>query len=297
MRRKIIRYYSSLAVLAWSFQTCAGQTESWIPLWTNGAPGCLGNTSNDVPALTPFFPPTNDATGAAIIICPGGGYAHLSPREGGDYALWLNRHGIACFVLQYRLGSTGYHYPAMFQDVTRALRLVRSMAGKWKIDPKRVGIMGSSAGGHLASMALTRFDAGSADAADPIERQSSRPDIGILCYPVITMEGPYVNQGSKDNLFGPSPAPELAQLLSSEKQVTPTTPPCFIWSTYEDKIVPMENSVEFATALRTNHVPFALHIYEKGRHGMALGDNPPFAHPLPWAADCLFWLREQGFVK
>lgn len=270
-----------------------------IPLWPNGAPGALGSTSNDIPTLTPYLPdsiPPGGTTGAAMVICPGGGYDHLAPHEGKNYALWLNQHGVTCFVLKYRLGSSGYRHPAMLQDAARAMRLVRTRATDWKIDPHHVGIMGSSAGGHLASTLMTHFDLGSTNAADPVERQSSRPDIGILCYPVITM-GEYTHQGSKTNLLGTHPPPELVKLLSSELQVTTNTPPCFIWCTYEDKTVPMENSLMFAEALRKAGVPFDLHIYQKGRHGLGLNDNPPFAHPHPWAGDCLFWLKEQGFVQ
>ncbi len=276
---------------------CWGQIQHPILLWPNGTPGALGVTSNDIPTLTPYLPDAESATGAAMIICPGGGYAALSPHEGGDYALWLNQHGITCFVLKYRLGSNGYHYPAMFDDVTRAMRLVRANAADWKIDPKRIGIMGSSAGGHLASTLLTHFDSGNPDAKDPIERESSRPDLGILCYPVITMKGPYVNVGSKVNLLGKNPSRKLVRLLSNELQVTSNTPPCFVWTTDEDKIVPLENSLEFVSALRKNGVPFSFHIYEKGGHGMALMDSPPFSHPHPWAADCLFWLKEQHFIE
>jgi acetyl esterase/lipase len=267
-----------------------------IPLWPDGAPGALGGTSNDIPTLTPFLPNTTNATGAALVICPGGGYAGLGPHEGKDYALWLNQHGVACFVLKYRLGSHGYRHPAMLQDAARAVRLVRAKAADWKIDVKRVGIMGSSAGGHLASTLLTHFDSGNTNSNDPIERQSSRPDIGILCYPVITM-GEYAHQGSKKNLLGTNPPPELVKLLSNELQVTTNTPPCFIWTTFEDKTVPMENSLLFAEGLRKNHVPFDLHVYQKGKHGMGLADKPPFAHPHPWAGDCLFWLKAQNFVK
>jgi acetyl esterase/lipase len=267
-----------------------------IPLWPDGAPGALGGTSNDIPTLTPFLPNTTNATGAALVICPGGGYAGLGPHEGKDYALWLNQHGVACFVLKYRLGSHGYRHPAMLQDAARAVRLVRAKAADWKIDVKRVGIMGSSAGGHLASTLLTHFDSGNTNSNDPVERQSSRPDIGILCYPVITM-GEYAHQGSKKNLLGTNPPPELVKLLSNELQVTTNTPPCFIWTTFEDKTVPMENSLLFAEGLRKNHVPFDLHVYQKGKHGMGLADKPPFAHPHPWAGDCLFWLKAQNFVK
>lgn len=275
--------------------SCA-QMQNPIPLWPNGAPGALSTNADDIPTITPYLPDPKTATGTAMVICPGGGYVFLAPHEGHDYALWLNQHGVTCFVLKYRLGSHGYHYPAEFQDVTRAMRWVRAHADEYKIDPHRVGIMGSSAGGHLASMLLTHFDSGNSDSADPIERQNSRPDLGILCYPVITM-GKLTHQGSKENLLGKNPSPELVKFLSSELQVKTNTPPCFIWCTYEDHTVPMENSMMFAEALRKHHVPFSLHIYEKGGHGMGLADKPPFAHPHPWANDCLFWLKQRGFIK
>ena len=267
-----------------------------IPLWPDGAPGALGTNAADVPTLTPYLPDPTNATGTAMVICPGGGYSHLAPHEGNDYALWLNQHGVTCFVLKYRLGSRGYHYPAMFDDVTRAMRMVRANAAGWKVDPHRIGIMGSSAGGHLAATLLTHFDSGNTNSDDPIVRQSSRPDLGILCYAVITM-GEFAHQGSRTNLLGPNPSRKLVKLLSNELQVKTNTPPCFIWCTYEDKTVPMENSLMFAEALRKNHVPFDLHIYQKGGHGMGLKDKPPFAHPHPWADDCLFWLKAQDCVK
>ena len=205
-------------------------------------------------------------------------------------------HGVSAFVLRYRLGSQGYRHPRMLEDAQRAIRLVRARAGEWKVDPKRIGIMGSSAGGHLASTAVTHFDAGKPDAADAIERQSSRPDLGILCYAVISM-GSNTHQGSKNNLLGKEPSPELVALLSNEKQVTTNTPPCFLWHTAEDKAVKVENSLDFAAALQRNDVPFDLHVYQKGRHGLGLADKPPFANPHPWAKDLIFWLKEQGFVK
>ena len=270
--------------------------QSPLPLWPQGAPGALGAGSNDIPTLTPYLPDPAQASGAAMVICPGGAYRNLAPHEGNDYALWLNQHGVTCFVLKYRLGSSGYRHPAMLQDAARAVRLVRANAAEWQLDPKRVGIMGSSAGGHLASTLLTHFDSGQADSADPVERQSSRPDLGILSYPVISM-GQYTHKGSKVNLLGPKPPAKLVRLLSNELQVTSNTPPCFLWTTDEDKTVPMENSLLFASALRKNGVPFALHVYQKGGHGMGLADKPPFPHPHPWAGDCLFWLQEQNFLK
>ena len=287
--------FAIAAVAAFPFLLRA-EMQAPIPLWPDGAPGALGSTSNDIPTLTPYLPDPTNATGAAMVICPGGAYVNLAPHEGNDYALWLNQHGVACVVLKYRLGSHGYRHPAMFQDAARAVRLVRAQAADWKINPKRVGIMGSSAGGHLAATLLTHFDSGDTNSSDVIERQNSRPDLGILCYPVITM-GEFAHQGSKENLLGKKPSPELVTLLSNELQVTTNTPPCFLWATFEDKTVPVENTLMFAGALRKNHVPFDLHIYQKGRHGLGLDNKPPFAHPHPWANDCLFWLKAQGFVK
>jgi len=185
----------------------------------------------------------------------------------------------------------------MWQDAARAVRTVRARAGEWQVDPKRVGIMGSSAGGHLASTLVTHFDAGQTNATDVIERESSRPDLGILCYAVISFrEFPHSN--SMKNLLGDAPVPELVELLSNERQVTKDTPPCFLWHTVEDKTVPLENSLQFAAALRKAGVPFALHIFTKGGHGLGLGTRdwkPEARHP--WTRDCEFWLREQGFAK
>jgi acetyl esterase/lipase len=184
----------------------------------------------------------------------------------------------------------------MLQDAARALRLVRSRADEWSVDVGKVGIMGSSAGGHLASTLLTHWDRGHPGAEDPVERESSRPDAGILCYAVITM-GEHTHQGSKQNLLGKEPSPELVQLLSNELQVTSETPPCFVWHTYEDSAVKVENALDFAAALRRNNVPFDLHIYQQGRHGIGLNGPPPFTQVHPWAFDCLFWLKAQGFVE
>lgn len=264
-----------------------------FPLWEKGAPGALGSQPSDIPTLKPYLPDPAKATGAAVVVLPGGGYVGLAPHEGVTFAEWLASHGVAAFVLEYRLGSSGYRHPIMLQDAARGLRIVRSKADKWGVDPKRIGIMGSSAGGHLASTLLTHFDAGDPLAEDPIERVSSRPDLGILCYPVITM-GVRTHGGSRENLLGKDPSPKLLEYLSNEKQVTKETPPCFIWHTWEDQAVPVENSMKFAKALRSHGVPFDLHIYQNGGHGMGLVDP---AAPHPWAANCLFWLRANGFVN
>jgi acetyl esterase/lipase len=276
--------------------TAHADVQAPLPLWPNGAPGALGSDEKDTPTLTAYRPEPGRATGAAIVICPGGGYGGLAQHEGRDYALYLNLRGVTGFVLQYRLGSHGYRHPAMLQDAARAVRLVRARAADWQVDPHRVGIMGSSAGGHLASTLLTHFDAGDPAAADPVERESSRPDLGILCYPVITM-GTNTHAGSRNNLLGRDPAADLIKLLSSELQVTAKTPPCFIWHTWEDKGVKVENSLDFASGLQRAGVPFDLHIYQKGAHGIGLADKPPFDNVHPWATDLVVWLRVQGFVK
>jgi acetyl esterase/lipase len=290
--------------LAVSFLACVAQaqTNTSFPLWPadstlhDGAPGARGHDDQDIPTLTPFPADPAKATGTAFVICPGGGYGGLAEHEGAPYARFLNESGIAGFVLKYRLGSKGYRHPAMLQDAARAVRLVRSRSTEWKVDPQRIGIMGSSAGGHLASTLLTHFDNGKPDAPDPVERQSCRPDLGILCYPVITM-GEFTHEGSKHNLLGNDPFPGLVRELSNELQVTSQTPPCFIWHTYEDTVVPVENSLLFAAALRKAGVPFDLHVYQKGPHGIGLGSQEPNGLRHPWTADCVFWLRAQGWAK
>jgi acetyl esterase/lipase len=286
----------SMALLSLSLTTYA-ETIPAFPLWPEGAPGALGKEDKDIPTLTPYLADPANATGAAIVICPGGGYGGLAPHEGVDYARFLNEHGISGFVLKYRLGSAGYRHPVMLEDAARAVRTLRARAAEWKLDPNRIGIMGSSAGGHLASTLLTHFDEGKANDSDPIERVSSRPNLGILCYPVITM-GEFTHQGSKANLLGKNPSPELVRNLSNELQVTKETPPTFLWHTWEDSAVPVENSLQFAAALRKAGVPFDLHVYQKGQHGIGLGSNkwdPEHRHP--WTQDVVFWLKVQGFAK
>jgi acetyl esterase/lipase len=270
-----------------------------VPLWPDKAPGALGDTDQDKPTLTPYLPPSDKATGAAMVICPGGGYGGLAPHEGAGYAEWLAKEGVTCFVLKYRLGSKGYRHPVMLNDAARAVRLVRSKAVDWKIDPNRVGIMGSSAGGHLASTLLTHFDAGKPGDADPVEQQSSKPTLGVLCYAVISM-GEHTHQGSKTNLLGQNPDPALVELLSNEKQVTKDTPPCFLWHTWEDKGVKIENSLQFVAALQKAGVPFDFHVYQKGGHGIGLSEGKNGVAPgdvHPWARDLVFWLKVQGFVR
>ncbi len=293
---RAMKRFTLLLLLATSLSLPAQSSNSFA-LWPDGAPGALGNADKDIPTITAYLATSAKATGAAIVICPGGGYAGLAQHEGRSYALWLNEQGIAGFALKYRLAPGGYHHPAMLQDAARAVRTVRTRAGEWKLDPKRIGIMGSSAGGHLASTLLTHFDAGKADTADPIERVSSRPDLGILCYPVISM-GEFTHGGSKKNLLGENPAPALVKDLSNELQVTKDTPPCFVFHTVEDQAVPVENALLFASALRRAGVPFDLHIYERGQHGIGLGSQPyGGGEQHPWTRDCEFWLKQRGFAK
>ena len=269
-----------------------------IRLWEGDAPGALGKAEHDVPTLTPYLPAEGKGTGTAIVICPGGGYGGLAGHEGEGYAKFFADHGVAAFVLKYRLGSKGYRHPVMLGDAQRAIRTVRAGADKWGI--KVVGVMGSSAGGHLASTAVTHFDAGNTASSDPVEKVSCRPDFGILCYAVITMEDGVTHGGSKQNLLGKDPDPKLVDYLSSEKQVTKETPPCFVWSTQEDKAVPVENSLRFVSALQKAGIAWDFHVYQKGPHGMGLsigknGAAPDDVHP--WGKDLIFWLKQNSWVK
>ena len=291
----MIKFFLLAVVALFAVAQVQAEPAEIVPLWPDGAPGARGSSNYDIPTITLYLPAPETASGAALVVFPGGGYGGLAPHEGVGYARWLTNHGIAAFVLTYRLGSHGYRHPIMLQDASRAVRLVRARAEEWKVDPHRVGIMGSSAGGHLASTLLTHFDPGDPAASDPIERQSCRPDLGILCYPVISM-GPNTHEGSRRNLLGDNPSPELIDLLSNEKQVTDQTPRCFIFHTWEDNAVKVENSLEFAAALRKHHVPFDLHIYTRGAHGLGLGGTTESAMH-PWTKDLLFWLKLLGFVK
>jgi acetyl esterase/lipase len=264
-----------------------------VPLWPSGAPGAKGTQPEDIPTISVYRPDEGKATGAAIVVCPGGGYGHLADHEGHTVALWLNKLGITAAVLKYRLGPR-YQHPAMLQDAQRAIRVMRADAAKYGIDPQRIGIMGFSAGGHLASTAGTHFDSGSAWTTNPVDRASSRPDLLILGYPVITMTAPFTHQGSRKNLLGESPAQILVDLLSNEKQVTAATPPTFIFHTEDDGAVPLENALMFAAALRAAKVPYEMHIYEHGRHGVGLAQNEPALRTWP---DLLAsWLGTHGFT-
>jgi acetyl esterase/lipase len=274
-----------------------------VTLWPGGAPGAKGNDPKlNVPTLTVWQARPETATGAAVVVCPGGGYGMLADdHEGRQVAEWLNSLGISAFVLKYRLGPR-YHHPAMLQDAGRAIRTLRAQGSRWGVDPRRIAILGFSAGGHLASTAGTHFDAGKPDAEDPVERVSSRPDRMILVYPVIAIATPYGHSGSKRNLLGDNPSEELVRSLSNETQVTAETPPTFLAHTNEDTGVPAENSLLFVMALRKAKVPVELHLFQKGQHGLGLGGgikqyriaaDPAFQE---WPKLCATWLRIQGFL-
>lgn len=262
-----------------------------VILWPDGAPGALGNEDRDRPSMDVYLPPKERTAGAAVVVCPGGGYGALArDHEGKQIAEWLNGRGVAAFVLSYRLGPR-YRHPAPLLDVQRAVRYVRAHAGESGYSPDRIGVWGFSAGGHLASTVGTHFDAGDPAAADPIERAGCRPDFLILAYPVISLRAEFTHRGSRNNLLGPDPDPSLVESLSNETQVTARTPPTFLFHTDSDSGVPPENSVAFYLALRKAGVPAEMHIYREGRHGVGLAPADPVLSS--WSRRLNDWLRAQ----
>ena len=229
-----------------------------------------------------------------VIVCPGGGYTHHADHEGEPVAKWLNSIGVSAIVLHYRI--TPHQHPAPLNDAQTAIRLTRKNAEKLNIDPNRIGILGFSAGGHVASSAGTHFEDGDESADDPLLRYSSRPDAMILCYPVITMASPqYVHEGSKTHLLGEEPSLSLVDKMSTEKQVTKNTPPTFLWHTADDGAVPVENSLMFARSLGDCNVPYSLHVFESGKHGLGLAEDHPEANL--WPKLCETWLKNRTFIK
>lgn len=267
-------------------------TPEFQPLWSGDAPGAKGKTFADTPGVMVYTP--KNPNGAVVVVCPGGGYGGLAmDHEGKQIGAWLNTQGITGVVLKYRLGSK-YNHPIPLGDAQRAIRYVRAHADKLKIDGKRVGILGFSAGGHLASTAGTHFDAGDKEAKDPIDQKSCRPDFMVLLYPVITLTGPFAHTGSRYNLLGKNPDAKLVESLCNDKQVTKDTPPTFLVHTSEDGGVRPENSVMFYLALKKNNVPAELHIYEKGNHGLGLGPQGlPYSS---WADRCIAWMKGRGIL-
>jgi acetyl esterase/lipase len=285
----------SQVCLAQAGQATAGtEPANTILLWPMGAPAALGNEDADKPTLTVFLPGMANPTRTGVVVAPGGGYQHLAmEKEGFAVARWLNEHGVAAFVLKYRLGPR-YHHPVELGDAQRAIRLVRAHAAEYGVAEEHIGMWGFSAGGHLTATAGTHFDAGNADAVDEVERQNSRPDFLILAYPVITMTDPSMHSGSKLYLLGQSPDPELARSLSAEAQVTSQTPPTFLFATTDDKTVSVANSVMFYSALVKAGVPVEMHLFPHGAHGAGLAAaNPELSI---WPDLLIKWMRERGYA-
>ncbi len=292
------------ALTAMNLTTIAQSTI--IPLWPEGVPGAKasgygvekndnGHSSNvSEPTLTLYAPAVDRPNGTVVIICPGGGYVNLSiEREGVQYANWLSTLGVTSFVLKYRLNEFGH--PAPLQDVLRAVRIVRSRAAEFKINANRIGVMGSSAGGHLAASAGTLFDHPAGKTGAALDAVSGRPDFLLLMYPVISMDDPVAHAGSRKALLGATPTPELLKLMSLEKQVTASTPPTLLIHTQEDKTVPIDNSILFFQALTRAKVPAEFYAFEQGGHGMGMRDGLGTASEWPKRAE--EWLRNRGLLS
>jgi acetyl esterase/lipase len=275
-----------------------------IPLWPEGVPGPIAPAPPEhvedgrvvdvsVPTLTVFRPPAGKANGLGAIVCPGGGYVRLAvDKEGSELTRWLNGLGVTAFVLKYRVAPQ--RHPAQLRDVLRAVRLVRSRAGELGVDPHRIAVFGSSAGGHLAATAATLFDAPEGKTGAALDAISARPDFVVLQYPVITMRDPFVHAGSRHALLGDHPPAELVDRLSLEHQVTRQTPPAFLVHTQEDASVPADNSILFYQALRAAGVSAEMHLYEKGPHGF--GIKPGLGPTSDWPKRCEEWMRAHGWL-
>jgi acetyl esterase/lipase len=263
-------------------------------LWPDGAPGAKGDRRADTPALFLYPASGERATGAGVVVCPGGGYAMLATgHEGRAVAEWLNEYGISAFVLRYRHGPR-YQHPWPLRDAQRAMRMVRAHAQEWRVDPDRLGILGFSAGGHLASTVGTHIESGDSTAADSLVRFSTRPDFMTLVYPVISMTDSFAHKWSRKMLLGANPDSSRMRRLSSEQQVTEQTPPTFLVHTGEDDGVPAENSVYFYLALRRHGVPAEMHLYEQGGHGFGLAPSDPVLSS--WPDRWVDWVRDRGML-
>jgi acetyl esterase/lipase len=262
-----------------------------IPIWQGEPPGFDKDFGQPVPTLTPYLTRASAPT-AAVVVLPGGGYGMKARHEAEPVANWLNQLGLSAFVLDYRVAP--YRHPIPMLDARRAIQLVRARAAEWRVDPNRVGILGFSAGGHLASTAGTHFEAVDSSVDDPVSAQNFRPDTLILCYPVISF-GPFRHQGSMENLLGKNPPPELQESLSNEQQVTPHTPPTFLWHSANDPAVSVENSLLFSQALSACAVSYELHVFADAEHGVGLAQDHPSA--APWTGLCARWLDSIGFRK
>ena len=263
-----------------------------IELWSNQTYPDMGPDNEGCPSITPYLLEDRTNPTAAVIVFPGGGYARRAPHEAEPIARWLNSIGISAFVLNYRVAP--YKHPVPLGDAERAVRLVRHRAAEWHVDPKRIGVLGFSAGGHLAATLATHYDQMKRAAGDPIDNHSSRPDLVILAYAVITL-GEFTHAGSRDFLLGENPDPQLIRSLSNETQVTADTPPMFLWHNADDLAVPVENSLHFAEALSKHKVPFSLHVFPKGGHGVGMAFD--FAEASQWTSLCETWLKERAFTR
>ena len=257
-----------------------------IPLYSTQADLLRDDAPEHVPSLDIYDPFGNSFCDAAVVVLPGGGYGMLSAQEGEGFAGVFQLWGFKAFVCNYRLGTHGYRHPVMLNDAARAVRLVRARADELGINPNKIILVGSSAGGHLAATLLTRWDTGCPDHPDPVERVSSRPDLGVLCYPVITM-GEATHGETRDNLLGQNPSPKKIADLSAEHHVNDATPPCFVWHTHADNAVPVANPLLFVNALHQAGVPFEFHVYQDGGHGLGMKDG------ISWTQDCLRWLKNR----
>lgn len=280
----------SCAILLSSVSNLHAQVPQTIRLWEGDAPGALGSDEKDIPTAFVYLPEKSSEPTGAIVIFPGGGYGHLAmDHEGHQIARWANDMGLAGIIVSYRHRNRGYGHPTPMLDAQRAIRLTRHNAQQWNIDPNKVGVLGFSAGGHLTTTVLTHFDEGQSDAKNAVDKLSCRPDFGVVCYAVIALGEEYTHKGSQKNLLGDSSSAEQLQLLSNEKQVSPRTPPCFVWHTAEDTVVPVENSLAFYSSLVKAKVPSELHVFPVGKHGIGLGANVPGANQ--WPALCRDWLK------
>ncbi len=283
----------ALAALLFLSMPVSGQDT--LALWPKGAPGALGSAAHDSPSLICYPAHPKNGSGTAVVICPGGGYRALAMNhEGQQVAAWLNSLGISAYIVTYRLSTHGYRHPAPLLDGQRAIRTVRANAGKWSLDPDKIGVLGFSAGGHLAATLGTQPAPQTENSPDKIEQVRGNPDFMLLLYPVIAFDEAHTHRGSQEALLGPDAGQTLLDSLSAEKSVGPHTPPTFLVHTSEDNAVPPENSIAFYLALRKAKVPAELHVFEHGKHGLGLGpDSLPFS---AWPGLCSVWLKKKGYI-
>lgn len=281
-----------LLIFSAAVSDAQAQPSKTINLYPGVAPGALGHSIVDRPAIDVYLP-ANNPTQSAVLVIPGGGYHEVvADREGALPAQWLVQRGIAAFVLHYRVAP--YRYPVPIADAERAMRLLRSRAAEFGFAPDRLGAWGFSAGGHITSILATLFDNGVPSSPDPVEHASDRPDFVVLAYPVISMKLGIGHAGSRENLLGPVPNPALVALLSAEDHVTPMSPPAFVFTTDDDEVVPSKNSVLYVSACQQAGVPVEFHMFEHGHHGVDLAERIPSLHI--WTLLLENWMRENHWM-